>query len=132
MRTPIKIKENLAALRILALFLFASSARSQIAATGTNQTGTVPLVPTWTVPSGSLVAGLAPSVANGNFGEYTAANANNLTKPGIPLTIYAYSSPQATNLEVCGNDGTAGSLLVYTLPASTYGYDVTNITVYGG
>jgi len=25
------------------------------------------------------------------------ANAGNLTKPGIPLTIYAYSSPQATN-----------------------------------
>ena len=33
---------------------------------------------------------------------------------------------------MCGNDGTAGSLLVYTLPASTYGYNLINITVFGG
>ncbi len=94
--------------------------------------GAVPFTPIWTAAPGSLISGLVPMVANGNFGEYTGANANNLTKPGIPLTIYAYSSPQATNLEVCGNDGTAGSLLVYTLPISTYGYNLTSITVYGG
>ena len=107
-------------------------ASAQIAVTGTNQTGAVPLSPTWTAASDSLISGLEPTMATGNIGEYTHGNAANLTKPGNPLTIYAYSSPQATNLAVCGNDGTAGSLLVYTLPASTYGYNLTNITVYGG
>jgi hypothetical protein len=120
-RTPMQIKEYLATLTFLALFFLASSASSQIIVTGTNQTGSVPFTPAWTAASASLISGLVPTVANGNFGEYTGANANNLAKPGIPLTIYAYSSVQATNLEVCGNDGTAGSLLVYTLPAATYG-----------
>src|SRR5690606_34728592 len=32
----------------------------------------------------------------------------------------------------CGNGAGAGSELIYTLPASAYGYDVTNITVIGG
>ena len=116
----------------LALLLFVHPSVAQLTATGTNQSGSVPFTPTWSRAAGSLISGTVPTVANGNFGEYTGANASNLTKPGIPLTIYSYSSPQATNLEVCGNDGVAGSLLVYTLPASTYGYDLTNITVYGG
>jgi len=127
-----RIKKNTAPFALLAFIVSVSSALSQIIITGTNQMGAVPLTPTWASAPGNLLAGLAPTVANGNFGEYTGANANNLTKQGIPLTIYAYSSSQATNLEVCGNDGTAGSLLIYTLPASTYGYDLTNITVYGG
>jgi alpha-L-rhamnosidase len=121
-----------ASLVCLTLFLFDIPASSQITVTGTNQVGSVPLTPTWTAASGNLIAGLAPTTANGDFGEYTGANANNLTRPGIALTAYAYSSPQATNLEVCGDDGTAGALLVYTLPASTFGYNLTNITVYGG
>jgi alpha-L-rhamnosidase len=128
-----QMKESVASLTFLALVFLVSSASAQLTVTGTNQTGAVPLTPTWTAVPGSLISGLVPTVANGDFAEYIAgANADNLTKPGIPLKIYAYSSPQATNLEVCGNDGTAGSLLVYTLPASTYGYNLTNITVYGG
>src|SRR5450759_305804 len=116
-------------LACLVLLFFVNSASAQLTVTGADQMGAVPLTPTWAAASGSLISGLVSTVANGNFGEYTGANANNLTKPGVPLTIYAYSSPQATNLEVCGNDGTAGRVLVYTLPASTYGYDLTNITV---
>jgi hypothetical protein len=132
MKPAMQIKNKPATLTSLALFFLVSSASSQITVTGTNQIGTVPLTPTWTAASGSLISGLVPTVANGNFGEYTGAKADNLTKPGIPLTIYAYSSIQATNLEVCGSDGTAGSLLVYMLPTFTYGYNLTNITVYGG
>jgi alpha-L-rhamnosidase len=116
---------------LLGFVCFVNSALSQIVITGTNQTGSVPLNPTWIAASGSLIAGLVPTVANGNFGEYTGANVNNLTQPGIPLTIHANSDIQ-TNMETCGNDGTAGSSLVYTLPASTYGYNLTNITVSGG
>lgn len=92
----------------------------------------MPLTPSWTAAAGSLISGLAPTVANGNFGEYTGANVNNLTQPGISLTIHANGSPGITNQEVCGNDGIAGSLLVYTLPSTAYGYNLTNITVYGG
>ena len=121
-----------ASLVFVVLLTFVSPASSQITVTGADQMGAVPLTPTWTSASGSLISGLTPTIANGDFSQYTGANVNNLTKPGIPLTIYAYSSPQVTNLEVCGSDGTAGSLLVYTLPASTYGYDITNITVFGG
>lgn len=116
----------------LALFFFVSPARAQLAVTGADQTGAVPLTPTWTAAANSLLAGRTPTVALGNFSQYTGANVNNLTTPGIPLTINGYSSAQATNLEVCGNDGSAGSLLVYPLPVSTYGYDLTNITVFGG
>jgi hypothetical protein len=119
-------------LAFLALLFFVSSASAQLTVTGADQTGPVPHTPTWVPASGSLISGLAPTVTAGNFGEYTGANVHNLTAPGVPLTIYAYSSPLATNLEVCGNDGTAGALVEYTLPAATYGYDLTNITVYGG
>jgi alpha-L-rhamnosidase len=132
MKPLIEIRENLTFLPFLTLFFLVSSVSAQTTVTGTNQVGAVPFSPSWAAAPGSLISGLAPAVANGNFGEYTGANADNLTKPDIPLTIYAYSSPQATNLEVCGDDGTAGSLLVYTLPASTYGFNLTNITVYGG
>lgn len=137
---PIKFLKSLRRLKLTlavrlvgaVLLAFTGSIQAALVITTANQTGAVPLTPTWTAATNSLIAGILPSVASGNFSQYTGANANNLTRPGIPLTINAYSSSQATNLEVCGNDGTAGSLLVYTLPSSTFGHDVTNITVYGG
>ena len=117
---------------LLALFLFANSVPAQITVAGSDQMGPVPLTPTWSAAANSLIAGRTPTVVSGNFSQYTGANVNNLTMPGISLTINAYSSVQATNLEVCGDDGSAGSLLVYALPVSSYGYDLTNITVFGG
>jgi len=127
-----RIKIYPAVLALLAWCCLTGPAFAQITITGTNQTGSVPFTPTWVRAAGNLIAGAIPTIANGNFSQYTGANASNLTRPGIPLTINAFSSPQATNLEVCGNDGTAGALLVYLLPAANYGYDLTNITVYGG
>src|SRR5258708_26190621 len=127
MNLPLRIQNKLAALTLLALLDFVSPASSQITVTGTNQMGAVPFTPTWTAAPGSLISGLVPTVANGNFGEYTGANANNLTKPGIPLTIYAYSSPQPTNLEDCGNDGTPAGFLPSTLPPSAYRNESPNI-----
>ena len=120
---------NLASLILLS---FANCVSAQLTVTGTNQTGSLPLTPTWAAVSDSLISGLAPAVANGNFGQYTGGNATNLTRSGVRLTIYSTSSAQATNLVVCGDNGTAGSLLVYTLPATPFGQDITNITVYGG
>jgi alpha-L-rhamnosidase len=126
-----QIQNKLTTLALLALLNFASPVCSQITITGTNQLGSVPVTPAWVRGPGSLISGLAPTVANGNFGEYTGGNVTNLTQSGNPLTIYANNAVQ-TNMESCGDDGTAGSTLIYTLPASTYGYNLTNITVYGG
>ncbi len=128
----IRFREFLTMLALLALLFDARSASSQITITATNQVGAVPFTPTWVAAPDSVISGQVPAIANGNFSEDAGGKAGNLTQPNIPLTIYAYSSPQATNLEVGGNDGTAGSLLAYTLPISTYGFNITNITVYGG
>jgi hypothetical protein len=48
-----------------------------------------------------------------------------------------YGATSSTNYVTCGNgtgpDGSAaGSMVIYSLPAATYGHDLTNITVYGG
>ena len=50
----------------------------------------MPFTPTWTAASDGLISGPVPNVANGNFGKYTGANANNLATLGFPLTIHAY------------------------------------------
>ncbi len=95
--------------------------------------------PSWTVvTNGSLIAGATPSATAGDFSleiggrdvnSLTAANDLGLTtvsgNPGIPITT-------TPNYVTCGNGGGAGSLLVYSLPAALHGYDLTNITVYGG
>jgi hypothetical protein len=115
----------------VALLTLIRSASGQITVTGSSQLGAVPLTPSWTPVTGGLFDGLVPTTATGNFGEYgTGGSANNLTTVGESIQIRSYSG--AGNLEMCGSDGTAGSLLVYTLPVSTYGYNITNITVYGG
>ncbi len=109
-----------------------SSAPAQITVTGSSQIQAVPFTPTWTPVTGGLLDNLAPTTTIGNFGEYgTEGTAANLTTVGISLQIPANYSG-AGNIEMCGSDGTAGSLLIYTLPATTYGENITNITVYGG
>lgn len=128
-----RLKRAIPGLLLLAACLtFASSAWATLIVSANSQLGTPPFTPAWTAANNSLISGLVPTTANGNFGEYTTGTANHLTVPGMPLTINPYANSSSSNLEVCGNDGTAGSLLVYTLPASADGYNLTNITVYGG
>ena len=109
--------------------------------TMTNQTssGTGTYIPPWTIQTnGCLIAGRSPSTAVGNFSkEKTGRNINSLTAggslalteivgdPGFPITT-------STNYVTCGNGGGAGSSLIYSLTNSPAGYDLTNITVYGG
>lgn len=112
--------------------------------TTTNQTGngTGTFYPTWTdATNGSLIAGLAPGTAIGNFSEEdTGRSVSSLTAGGslgIALINGPYGITSSTNYVTCGNgtgpDGSsAGSTLIYTLPGSTNGYNLTNITVYGG
>ena len=57
----------------------------------------------------------------------TASNSLALTRISGPS---GYTT--STNYVTCGNGSGSGSLLIYSLPNSATGYDLTNITVYGG
>jgi alpha-L-rhamnosidase len=112
--------------------------------TTTNQTGsgTGTFYPGWNVvTNGSLIAGQSPSTALGNFSEEVPGrNVLSLTTSNnLGLTIINGTSgiTTSTNYVTCGNgtgpDGSsAGYTVIYALPGSTNGYDLTNITVYGG
>ncbi len=98
-----------------------------------------PLTPTWTIIPGSIIWGQTPGSTNGDFSEEPNMgnrNVNSLTIGG-DLAINQGGNPSTTssNYVTCGNGGspTAGSLVIYTLTnSSAGGYDLTNITVYGG
>jgi hypothetical protein len=77
----------------------------------------------------------------GNFSEEVPGrNVNSLTAGGslkISQIAGTYGYTTSTNYVTCGNgtgpDGSsAGSTIIYTLPAAANGYTLTNITVYGG
>jgi alpha-L-rhamnosidase len=108
--------------------------------TTTNEVGTgtnAPFTPSWTVMNeGSLIAGQSPGTALGNFSEEVSGrNVNSLTEGGS-LTLAQIAGTTgyttSTNYVTCGNNNGAGSNLIYTLTGSALGYDLTNITVYGG
>lgn len=123
--------KSAASLAFAGLLAFACAASAQLIVTPSSELGALPLTPTWTPATDSLIANLAPTIATGNFGLYgTGGSAANLTTVGMSIQVRAYAG--AGNLEICGNDGSAGHTLVYTLPTATYGYNITNITVYGG
>ncbi|MBC8096719.1 MAG: family 78 glycoside hydrolase catalytic domain, partial [Akkermansiaceae bacterium] len=107
--------------------------------TTTNQTGSGSgtFYPNWTVgTNGSLIAGQSPSAAVGNFSEEAPGrNINSLTAGGsLGITLINGTSgvTTSTNYVTCGNGSGAGSWLIYALTNSATGYDLTNITVYGG
>lgn len=111
----------------------------RVIVTTTNQTGSGSgtFYPNWTVvTNGSLIAGQPPSTASGNFSEEVPGrNVNSLTRGGsLGLTQIAGTSgyTTSTNYVTCGNGSGAGSLLIYSLTNSARGYDLTNLTVYGG
>ena len=121
-----------------------SGAPPGVVITTTNQTGTGSgtFYPGWSVvTNGSLLAGRPPGLAPGNFSEEEAGrNVNSLTAGGsLGLTLIngTYGITTSTNYVTCGNgtgpDGSsAGSTILYALPGATNGYNLTNITVYGG
>ena len=107
--------------------------------TVTNQTGSGAgtFYPNWTVvTNGSLIAGHPPGTALGNFSEEEPGrNVNCLTTAndlGLTLINGTSGTTTSTNYVTCGNGYGAGSNLVYTLSGSVQGYDLTNLTVYGG
>lgn len=98
--------------------------------------------PGWLVDmNNSLIAGQSPTTALGNFSEQAPGrDADSLTSGGdaeISITTWKYGSTCNTNYVTCGNgtgaDGSsAGSTIIYSLAGSISGYNLTNITVYGG
>ncbi len=125
-------------LACLALLAGAGSASAQLTVTTTNQQGTAnvwPFTPSWSVnTNSSLIAGLAPSTALGNFSlEIGGRTVDSLTlNTNLTIGIIQPSTTTTTNYVTCGNGSGAGSLIIYTLPPSANGYNLTNITVYGG
>ena len=132
-------RRNLQAAFVCATLLSLSgSARATLVISTTNQYGAAPLTPTWTPASDSLIAGLVPSTALGNFSEEaTGRNVNSLTTGGS-LTVISIENSSSSgttagiNYVTCGNGSGAGSTVIYTLPVATYGYNLTNITVDSG
>jgi hypothetical protein len=105
-----------------------------------NQTGlgSGTFEPVWAgANSSSLVAGQSPS-SSGNFSLETAGrNVNCLTAGGdLGITQIAgqtdFPITTTTNYVTCGNGNGAGAYVIYTLNGTTNGYNLTNITVYGG
>jgi hypothetical protein len=115
---------------------FAGSALATVTVTTANQQGTAnvwPFTPAFVVNTNtSLIAGLVPSTALGNFSQELAGRSpNSLTvNTNLTIDIVQPSTSTSTNYVTVGYNG--GSLLVYNLPASAHGYNLTNITVDGG
>jgi alpha-L-rhamnosidase len=111
----------------------------RVITTTTNQTGSGSgiYLPPWTVvTNGSLSAGQRPISMSGNFSMelpgrsvYSLTASNSLALTQVAGTV-GYTT--STNYVTCGNDNGSGSLLIYSLTNSSTGYDLTNITVYGG
>jgi len=109
------------------------------AQTGFGPTGVIGsfFTPTWTITTNnSLIAGQSPSSASGNFTEeIPGRNVNSLTAGGsatITVINGTYGYTTSTNYVTCGNGSGAGASIIYTLSGSTNGYNLTNLTVYGG
>ena len=82
--------------------------------------------PTWDVPPGSLISAQSPaSVGTGNFTQSTAV----LTNGSTGRSTFGTGSATATQV-TCGSG--AGQSVTYNLGASTGGYNLSNIVVYGG
>ncbi|MDB6113049.1 MAG: CotH protein [Pedosphaera sp.] len=92
-----------------------------------NQNSPVPFTPTWIPTTHSLINGMFPSGSSGDFQLESAGGLSKLTDGAIGPAGTG-NGPFAT----AGNNGSSGQFVIYTLPASTNGYNLTNITVYSG
>lgn len=100
------------------------------------QAGSLPFYPAWSIDTNSdLIFGFSLGAGN------AIAGAGNFSKE-VPLaldpSVLSDGNPNSdrVNMVSCGwanaGGGAAGASMTYTLPVSTYGYNLTNITVYGG
>jgi hypothetical protein len=86
-------------------------------------------IPTWPLSNSSLIAGKSPSsVGAGNFAVWAAGGTAALTDGTLQdiqggIQMFAAAGTGGDN---------PGQSVTYTLTGSTTGYDLTNITVFGG
>ncbi len=86
--------------------------------------------PTWVVATNSLIEGLLPSIAEGNFQQQNSANG--ALEGGTPtLTDGTYGVVGEGNTLTGASIGT-GQALYYTLPPSSNGWNITSIESFGG
>jgi alpha-L-rhamnosidase len=109
-------------------FITCFAAQTGLGSTATN------FVPTWTVAPGSLIAGQAPStIGSGDFSEYGAGVIAGLTDGTFGWLNYWPNVGGSPTEVTCGTVASgAGQSVTYTLTGSGNGYNLTNITVYGG
>jgi hypothetical protein len=89
-------------------------------------------LPTWTIASGSLIAGQLPTtVGPGNFVDATAAGGVPALTDGVIGELI--SGGAIPNYATCGTASSgAGQYVIYPLKGSASGYNITNIVTYGG
>ena len=126
MNKPQTLTRKIAATLVgLALLGVTGSAAAALTIIGSNQNGASPFTSAFTVAADSLIAGQKPTGYAGNFTAQAA---------GIPVltdgTVGTVTTGVTTNFATAGNSG--GQMLIYNLPASTHGYNLTNITVFSG
>jgi hypothetical protein len=86
--------------------------------------------PTWTIATNSLIEGLLPSIAEGNFQQQNSANG--ALEGGLPtLTDGTYGAVGEGDTLTGASIG-SGQALYYTLPPSSNGWNITSIESYGG
>jgi hypothetical protein len=88
--------------------------------------------PTWVIATNSLLEGLEPYLAIGNFIEQNSANGQ--PEGGVPtLTDGQYGAVGEGDTLTGASAGPGdGEYLYYTLPPSANGWDITSIESYGG
>jgi len=139
------IRKLACGLLLAASLAFVGSAWGTLTVTTSNENGGAPngpFTPSWVVNTNdSVIAGLTPSFTFGNFNlespQSGVRSANTLsvnTNLTILKTTITNSANNTTerNYVTVGNGSGAGRVLVFTLPATANGYNLTNISVYGG
>jgi len=138
MKTTRKIKMKITVGMLLsALLVFVSSASATLVVTGSTISGGGTAIPSWTVATNSLIAGMLPSfVGAGGFAQDYGGGAYG-TIVGLPALTDGVLAPMGAGTPAtggqyatCGYDNGAGQYIIYTLPATNHGYNITNITTY--
>lgn len=126
-------RNSVRAIASVVISLVSQAAPAALTVTTSSQQGVLPFTPSWAPASGSVIAGMNPTTASGNFSlDVSGRTVSSLTAGGSLTLSELPGNNTSTNYLTCGDGFGAGSLLIYTLPAAANGYNLTNITVYGG
>ncbi len=86
--------------------------------------------PTWPIPTNSLIEGVEPFIAEGNFQQQNSANGG--LEGGVPTLTDGTYGVVGEGDTLTGASIGSGQALYYKLPASSNGWNITSIETYGG